>query len=640
MATQKPLVLINGQLQQLSAADAFLPAVIGQDASNRFVTDAEKTAWNAKASIDSPVFNGIPRAAGGLAIGVDSDLYIYESGTNALSIRYGAPGSYKYATFGADGNVSLSGNTVLHSSNYNSYAPTLTGTGASGAWGINVTGNAATVTNGVYTNTAQTITGVKTFSNGLITGDTQGYPDYSVLLDFSADAAGTWRKLVTATLVNNTYSSIGFKVDVVDPRANHATTGAIHARTESYYVACIRTDNLTLNTPDACYVSGPSNRIRAVKTAQGVYEIQIQNEAQWREYRVDICVYAVNYSHNIVYHAGVSCTAGIAQYNASVSTTQTDFFQNVSARTLKSTVATGAAPLEVTSTTAVTNLNADLLDGQHGSYYQNAGSLNAGTLPDARLPSRLGALCQSVGDWNAAVSNGYYMANPGTNAPTGTGWYIGHVLAHTDRWVTQTVWQFNDNSDGDTETWRRESTDGGSSAVWGPWVRVWQTQSELDARYARMGVYQNFNSGLATEYGLPASTSMAAHAAGVAGPEVRSQGTGATAGAAMMTFHRPSSYAAFLGLDTDNMWKVGGWSMGAVAYKLWHEGSDGPGSGLDADLLDGQQGSYYQNASNLNAGTLPAARLPTDSDRTRKITISTAQPTGGSDGDLWFVYAG
>lgn len=33
---------------------------------------------------------------------------------------------------------------MLDSSNYNSYAPTLTGTGASGTWGINVTGNAAT----------------------------------------------------------------------------------------------------------------------------------------------------------------------------------------------------------------------------------------------------------------------------------------------------------------------------------------------------------------------------------------------------------------------------------------------------------------------------------------------------------------
>jgi hypothetical protein len=32
---------------------------------------------------------------------------------------------------------------------------------------------------------------------------------------------------------------------------------------------------------------------------------------------------------------------------------------------------------------------------------------------------------------------------------------------------------------------------------------------------------------------------------------------------------------------------------------------DGVGSGLDLDLLDGHEDSYYRNASNLNAGTLP-----------------------------------
>ena len=38
---------------------------------------------------------------------------------------------------------------------------------------------------------------------------------------------------------------------------------------------------------------------------------------------------------------------------------------------------------------------------------------------------------------------------------------------------------------------------------------------------------------------------------------------------------------------------------------------DGAGSNLDADLLDGQQGSYYQDANNINAGTLAVARLST-----------------------------
>lgn len=60
------------------------------------------------------------------------------------------------------------GSLLLHSTNYNSYAPTLTGTGASGTWGISVTGNAGTVTNGVYTTGNQTIGGVKTLSSNPI----------------------------------------------------------------------------------------------------------------------------------------------------------------------------------------------------------------------------------------------------------------------------------------------------------------------------------------------------------------------------------------------------------------------------------------------------------------------------------------
>ena len=47
-------------------------------------------------------------------------------------------------------------------------------------------------------------------------------------------------------------------------------------------------------------------------------------------------------------------------------------------------VATGTSPLSVSSTTVNTNLNADLLDGQHGSYYQDAGNINTGTLVAAR----------------------------------------------------------------------------------------------------------------------------------------------------------------------------------------------------------------------------------------------------------------
>jgi len=41
----------------------------------------------------------------------------------------------------------------------------------------------------------------------------------------------------------------------------------------------------------------------------------------------------------------------------------------------------------------------------------------------------------------------------------------------------------------------------------------------------------------------------------------------------------------------------------------WVNFTPGASSGLDADLLDGQHGSYYRSASNLNAGTLSSDRL-------------------------------
>jgi len=58
----------------------------------------------------------------------------------------------------------------------------------------------------------------------------------------------------------------------------------------------------------------------------------------------------------------------------------------------------------------------------------------------------------------------------------------------------------------------------------------------------------------------------------------------------------------------------------------WHSGNDGAGSGLDADLLDGLHASAFWTKSELG------------SDRTRKITISTSNPSGGADGDIWIQY--
>ncbi|MGE5509927.1 MAG: hypothetical protein ACM31O_01595 [Bacteroidota bacterium] len=73
--------------------------------------------------------------------------------------------------------------------------------------------------------------------------------------------------------------------------------------------------------------------------------------------------------------------------------------------------------------------------------------------------------------------------------------------------------------------------------------------------------------------------------------EVRGNGTGA----AVLAFLR-NTFGVYLGLDADNQLKIGGWSLGANAYKIWHEGNDGPSSGLNADLLDGSHASDFAAA--------------------------------------------
>lgn len=142
---------------------------------------------------------------------------------------------------------------------------------------------------------------------------------------------------------------------------------------------------------------------------------------------------------------------------------------------LTSLIETGTAPLVVASTTAVDNLNADLLDGQHGSFYQNASNLTTGIVPEARLPGRLREVAAVIADWNDAQSNGWYMAHNAANAPVSSTWFMGSVENHwSGGWCTQVVHAFGNDSEYDTQTYRRERNDG----VWGTWQRCRITEAE------------------------------------------------------------------------------------------------------------------------------------------------------------------
>jgi hypothetical protein len=60
--------------------------------------------------------------------------------------------------------------------------------------------------------------------------------------------------------------------------------------------------------------------------------------------------------------------------------------------------------------------------------------------------------------------------------------------------------------------------------------------------------------------------------------------------------------------------------------RIWHDNNDGSGSGLDADLLDGQEGTYYLNYNNFtNTPT-----IPTVGNGTITISAGTDLSTGGN----------
>ena len=91
--------------------------------------------------------------------------------------------------------------------------------------------------------------------------------------------------------------------------------------------------------------------------------------------------------------------------------------------------------------------------------------------------------------------------------------------------------------------------------------------------------------------------------------------------------------------DKNNLWirgsgaSVATWSDWKV---IWSAANHGAGSNLDADILDGRQGTWYQNGRNINFGRIGASHMPELFDNTHIYeTLSVKNYSGNSIFDVY-----
>lgn len=243
---------------------------------------------------------------------------------------------------------------------------------------------------------------------------------------------------------------------------------------------------------------------------------------------------------------------------------------------------------------AGSGLDADLLDGQQGSYY-TAIAARLGYTPANKAGDTFGGGINATA-FNLTASNnsGFYASggNPIIGMDLGDYQYYDKA-ANTFGFVISDSLKAYVGADGYVNAvvgfkaagnivWHA-GNDGSGSGLDADLLDGFHASS-----FATVNSGQTITGRKSFAAGATGSTSMAT-GNNLGEIEVMGNGTGA----AMMAFHRPGTFAAYFGLENDNSWRVGGWSMGNVSYVLWHSGNDGAGSGLDADLLDGVQGSGF-----------------------------------------------
>ena len=233
-----------------------------------------------------------------------------------------------------------------------------------------------------------------------------------------------------------------------------------------------------------------------------------------------------------------------------------------------------AAVVPATATELSSSVDLNDLDGESdaGFYYQTSNADTTGNnYPDNRAGSLIvqksaAGVTQLYSTFHPSTPELYFRTYYGTGGNTWNSW--------------RKVW--TDGNDGAGSGLSADTLDGVSSTQF---LRS-DTDDEVNA--------------YTTQITFPSNTTGAT----ASGDQSSLQVKQATANSdAFMTFHVAGDFAAYFGIDgTTNDLFVGGWSMGANKYKIWHQNNDGSGSGLDADTVDGKHSSALLiSDSNSNA---------------------------------------
>ena len=399
-----------------------------------FVAFAERGSWayanNGYVSTDTGV--NIPLAGTAIFQWGASDtnktqLFITPMNNNSVS----NPAVNEMLFYTSNGSEYSSGwSRVLTNRNYTIYTVTKTGGGASGTWGISITGNAATA-NGIISHSISDTLANKTTPGYLYhAGGSNSVKDkpsgvdafgvftmqtasgwYGQLLMSSNTSTGLyWR---TATSLNGGWKKIldsSNYTAYVNP-ANFVTslgtngnyvTWTKNGTTNNLTVPFATTSNVLNNLGNRTAISGTTvgqRGLRLYEVYNNGYPVNLGNVLniggqgygellfQWTEdsnpghlyYRSKRDVASQAWSNWVTILDNNNYSSTLDGRYVTLATNQTVSGIKTFSTQQKFTVATGTSPFTVSSTTVVSNLNADMLDGWHLNYILKDGYVTSGT---------------------------------------------------------------------------------------------------------------------------------------------------------------------------------------------------------------------------------------------------------------------